>query len=209
MGKSTQELRGDIEHTREDLGETLDAIGERVSPGRIVQRRKARVRHAFSSARESVMGSAESAQGGARQVTQQAGDAASTVADKARQAPEQVVRQTQGNPLAMGLVAFGVGLVVASVIPASKPEQQAAGAIQDTLEPLKERAVEAAREVKDEVQGAAQAAAGEVKDTAAQAASEVRDRAQSSAEHVKDEAQSAASDTKDRAAQAARHTRES
>jgi uncharacterized protein YjbJ (UPF0337 family) len=142
-------------------------------------------------------------------VTQQAGDAASTVADKARQAPEQVVRQTQGNPLAMGLVAFGVGLVVASVIPASKPEQQAAGAIQDTLEPLKERAVEAAREVKDEVQGAAQAAAGEVKDTAAQAASEVRDRAQSSAEHVKDEAQSAASDTKDRAAQAARHTRES
>jgi uncharacterized protein YjbJ (UPF0337 family) len=198
MGKSTQELRGDIEHTREDLGETLDAIGERVSPGRIVQRRKARVRHAFSSARESVMGSAESAQGGARQVTQQAGDAASTVADKARQAPEQVVRQTQGNPLAMGLVAFGVGLVVASVIPASKPEQQAAGAIQDTLEPLKERAVEAAREVKDEVQGAAQAAA-----------SEVRDRAQSSAEHVKDEAQSAASDTKDRAAQAARHTRES
>jgi hypothetical protein len=58
MGKSTQELRGDIEHTREDLGETLDAIGERVSPGRIVQRRKARVRHAFSSARESVMGRA-------------------------------------------------------------------------------------------------------------------------------------------------------
>ena len=194
MGKSTQELRGDIEHTREDLGETLDAIGERVSPGRIVQRRKDRVRHAISSARESVMGSTESASGGARQMAHQAGGAASTVTDKARQAPEQVVRQTQGNPLAAGLVAFGVGLVVASVIPPSKAEQQAAGAIQDQLEPLKERAVQAAREVKDEVQGAAQTAAGEVKDTATQAAAEVRGRAESAAEHVKDGAQSAPSD---------------
>ena len=194
MGKSTQELRGDIEHTREDLGETLDAIGERVSPGRIVQRRKDRVRDAFSSARESVMGSTESAQGGARQMAHQAGDAASTVTDKARQAPEQVVRQTQGNPLAAGLVAFGVGLVVASVIPPSKPEQQAAGAIQDKLEPLKERAVEAAREVKGEVQEAAQTAACEVKDTATQAAGEVRDHAQSAAEHVKEGAQPASGD---------------
>jgi uncharacterized protein YjbJ (UPF0337 family) len=199
MGKSTQELRGDNEHTREDLGETLDAIGDRVSPGRIVQRRKDRVRNAFSSARASVMGSTESTQGSAKQLAHQAGDAASTVADKARQAPEQVVRQTQGNPLAAGLVAFGLGLVVASVIPSSKPEQEAAGAIQDELEPLKERAIEAAREVKDEVQGAAQTAAAEVKDTASQAAAEVRDQAQSSADQVKDEARTAATETKDRA----------
>jgi hypothetical protein len=203
MGKSTQELRGDIEHTREDLGETLDAIGDRVSPGRIVQRRKDRVRHAFSSARESVMGSAGSAQGGAAQMAHHAGGAASTVAEKAREAPDQVVRQTQGNPLAAGLVAFGVGLVVASAIPSSKPEQQVAGAIQDKLEPLKERAVEAARDVKDEVQGAAQTAAAEVKDTATEAAAEVRDQAQSSADQVKNEAQSAATETKDRAADGA------
>ena len=209
MGKSTQELRRDIENTREDLGETLDAIGDRVSPGRIVKRRTQRVRDAFSSARQSIMGSAESAQGGAQQMVHQAGDAASTVADKARQAPDQVIRQTQGNPLAAGLVAFGVGMVVASVIPPSKPEQQAAGAIQDKLEPLKERAVDVAREVKDEVQGAAQTAASELKTTATEAASEVSDQAQSSAEQVKDEVKSAASETKDRASEGAQRTRES
>jgi uncharacterized protein YjbJ (UPF0337 family) len=209
MGKSTQELRRDIEQTREDLGGTLDAIGDRVSPGRIVKRRTDRVRDAFSSVRESVMGSAESAQGSAQQVAHQASDAASTVAGKARQAPDQVMRQTQGNPLAAGLVAFGVGMVVASVIPPTKPEKEAAGAIQDKLEPIKERAVEAAREVKDEVQSAAQSAAGELKDKAGEAAGEVRDQAQSSAEQVKDEAKSAATETKDRASEGAERTRES
>jgi uncharacterized protein YjbJ (UPF0337 family) len=207
MGKSTQELRHDIEHTREDLGETLDAIGNRVSPGRIVERRTARVRHAFSTVRDSVMGTAESAQGGAQQIARQAGEAAGNVAETARQAPDQVVRQTQGNPLAAGLVAFGVGLLVASLIPPSKPEQEAAGAIQDKLEPLKERAMDAAGDVKDEVQGAAQRATRQIKETAAQAAGEVRENAQSSAAQVKEEARSAATDTKDQAAEGAERAR--
>jgi hypothetical protein len=33
MGQSPEELRRDIERTREDLGGHLDAIGDRVSPG--------------------------------------------------------------------------------------------------------------------------------------------------------------------------------
>ena len=40
MGQSADELRHDIEATRGQLGETLDAIGDRVSPGRMIERRK-------------------------------------------------------------------------------------------------------------------------------------------------------------------------
>jgi hypothetical protein len=48
MGQSAEELRRDIERTREGLGETLDAIGDRVSPGRIMERKKNRVTARFA-----------------------------------------------------------------------------------------------------------------------------------------------------------------
>jgi uncharacterized protein YjbJ (UPF0337 family) len=208
VGKDTQELRSDIEQTREDLGETLDAIGERVSPRRVLQRRTERVRNAFSSMRVSVMGSAESVSGSAHQAREQAGSAVTSVAETAQQAPQQVLRQTEGNPLAAGLVAFGFGLVVASVLPATKPEQQAAEAVQDQVEPLKERATEAAQQVKDEVEDAARSAAEQVKERATEAAGEVRGQAQSSADQVKSQAKSAAAETKDRAEEGAQRTRE-
>ena len=40
MGKSPEELRSDIARTRDNLSGTLDAIEDRVVPGRIVERRK-------------------------------------------------------------------------------------------------------------------------------------------------------------------------
>ena len=192
MGQSADQLRREIDETRQDLSGTLDAIGDRVSPGRIVQRRTERVRRVFSSARESVMGSAEMVSDTAQGATGQAGSAVSTVASTARHAPQQMLRQTEGNPLAAGLVAFGVGLVVASIIPASEPEQRVAEALQDKVEPLREQLTEATRQVKDEVQDATRTAAEHVKETVSEAAGEVRDQAQSSAEHVKDEATSTA-----------------
>jgi len=43
MGQNADELRRNIETTRENLGETVEAIGDRVSPGRMIERRKNRV----------------------------------------------------------------------------------------------------------------------------------------------------------------------
>ena len=43
MGQGPEELRHDIERRRDDLGETIDAIGDRVSPGRIIERRRNRI----------------------------------------------------------------------------------------------------------------------------------------------------------------------
>ena len=61
MGQSTYELRRDIEQTRADLGETLDAIGDRVSPGRMIERRKNRMTSGIRSFKDRVMGTAEQA----------------------------------------------------------------------------------------------------------------------------------------------------
>ena len=56
MGQSPEELRREIEQTRMGMSENLDAIGDRVSPGRIVERRTNRVRNSVTSLRERVMG---------------------------------------------------------------------------------------------------------------------------------------------------------
>ena len=56
--ENPQQIRQEIEQTRADLSITLDEIGDRVSPGRIVQRRKDRVRGRWDDLRTRVMGSA-------------------------------------------------------------------------------------------------------------------------------------------------------
>jgi hypothetical protein len=175
MGESPQELRRDIENIRGDLGNTLDEIGDRVSPGQIVRRRTRRVSQGFRNVRETV-----------RQV-----------ADQARQAPDTVKRQTQGNPLAAGLIAFGGGLLIASVLPASEPEQQATSKLQEVAQPLKDKAIEAGQEVKSSLQDATQEAAQQVKDTAQVAARDVKGQTQHSATELGQQAKNAGRDVRD------------
>jgi ElaB/YqjD/DUF883 family membrane-anchored ribosome-binding protein len=196
MGESPEELRRDIEEVRGDLGTTLDQIGDRVSPKQMVRRRTQRIGQGFRNLRDAVMG-------GAQSVTQTTASGASTatdsvqqtigqVADQAKQAPDMVQRQAQGNPLAAGLIAFGAGLLIASLFPASEPEQQAAATLQDAAQPFKDKAVEAGQELKSNLQAAAQDAVQQVKGTAQDAAHDVRQQAQSAAEvgqHAKDAAQ--------------------
>ena len=44
MGQAADELRQDIEQTREDMAETLDAIGDRISPRLQAERQMDRLR---------------------------------------------------------------------------------------------------------------------------------------------------------------------
>ena len=210
MAQSTQELRREIEGTREHLGETLDSIGDRVSPGRIVERRKERVRARFRSVRDAVMGSAESVQGtvqsgahavqsGAHKVAEQAGSAVGAVTDQVREAPQHAISGTKGNPLAAGLITFGVGFVVASAFPATRPERRAASAVEERLEPVKEHVLEAGQEMKSALQESATEAAEQVKSKAGEAAQEVKTEAQSAASDVKDDAKGAAHEVQETA----------
>ncbi|HWJ09458.1 MAG TPA: DUF3618 domain-containing protein, partial [Nocardioides sp.] len=67
MGQGTEErMTTEIDRTRHDLSRDVDALYDKVSPGRVVQRRKAAVRSRFSSVKDSVMGSAHDAAGSAQ-----------------------------------------------------------------------------------------------------------------------------------------------
>ena len=120
MGKSASEVRADIEDTQSKMSETIDAIADKASPRRIVDRRRRAVANGWRSVRERVMGPAESATGAAgdraRGMSDSARDTAGSVAEAARQVPDTVISQTQGNPMAVRLVAFGAGLLAATLI---------------------------------------------------------------------------------------------
>ena len=236
MGQSADQIRREIEETRNDLGQTLDAIGDRVSPKQAVRRRTARVRNGLTSIREIVMGKADdmtdamgsgagrvsngvssvpstvkdTASGAAEGVSSAASTAAQgvstaahEVASAAEQVPQVITRQTRGNPLAAGLVAFGAGLLVSSLLPVTDKERQLASQVSDQLEPLQSAAREAGEELKGELTSSAREAAEHVMEAAKDATSQVADQAQSAAQQVKEEATGATSHVAEEAQAAA------
>jgi len=144
MGTSPDRIRQEIDQTRAELVADTNRIVDRTSPKRIAQRRTRSVRRGLTTLREKVMGTVPQATHSASTgVQEHARDAAQVVQDKAqsaaetvsetagqaaqavREAPDPAMRQAQGNPLAAGLVAFGAGLLVASLLPATRVEQDA------------------------------------------------------------------------------------
>jgi hypothetical protein len=187
MGQSTEELRAEIEQTRQSMTSDVDALQDRVSPSAIVDRRKQAARSRMLGVRDKVMGTAHSAgtsaSGTAGSAKDSAAGAVGSVKGTAHDTVSTAQDKVQGAPLAAGLVAFGAGMIVSALIPASEKEAVAAG-----------HAVDAAKEhgqpVVDQARSVAQDVAAEVKDTATQAAQEVKDTATDSAQKVKSEGQS-------------------
>lgn len=192
MGKSASDVRTEIEDTRQDMSQTIDAIADRTSPRRVVARRRERMANGWRSMRERVMGRADdvraTAGGRAYELAGGAQERAGGVAEQARRAPEVVVEQTQGNPLAAGLIAFGGGLLLASMLPPTEAEQRVAGKVREQTQPLQDELVRAGQAVGEDLKSSAQDAAEQVKQRAAEATSTVGDDVRSSAGELTQEA---------------------
>jgi gas vesicle protein len=221
-----EQIRRDIERTQSTLSTDVDALTDKVSPSRIAQRRVDRVRGTANRWKDKVMGSdpysggthvsgtygtdpsvsdraqhlagsaSDTISSTAQSAASTVSDTASTVADAVQQAPQAVVRQTRGNPLAAGLIAFGAGWLVSSLLPASQREQQLAEQAKQHAselgQPLLDAAKDAATEMKDHLQEPAQQAVESVRATAADAGRTVTEEGRSAAQDVQDHAQDAA-----------------
>jgi len=238
MSTDPDQIRREIDQTQRELSADVDALTEKVSPPRIMERRVRRTRVAMTNVRDRIMGStsdayqtAGSTTSGTRQAVSDrassardtasdmassardtasdvassardtASDVASSAADTVRSAPETVRRRAQGNPLAAGLIAFGAGWLLSSLLPASQPEQQVATQVKDF-------AAEQGRPVARELSQAGQQAAGELRESAQQRAEAVRQTAADAAATVKGETQAAASDVKGQAQESAGRVRD-
>ena len=192
MGQSTAEVRRDIEDTRDEMSDTIDAIADRTSPSRILGRRRQWVADRLRAARIQVMGTAEQVVEGAEDAVDGARDSTGRMVGNARdvsdQARQAVRAQTQGNPLAAGVIAFGAGLLVAYVVPSSRPERRVARQVRKQAEPVVAELTEAGREVADDLTSHAREAADEVKQAATESARQVADDAKDKAQTVRDDA---------------------
>jgi len=184
MTSDADKIRADIERTRGELGSNVDALADKVTPSKIMHRQTDKVKGALGSVKDQVLGVASDARDSVRDAASSTGDGVSTASDKA-------VAKAQGNPVAVGLIAFGVGLLVSSLIPASDKEKELATSVKDAAQPLLSQASDAAKEVADNLKEPAQQAAAAVKDTATEGVDAVKAEASTAAENVKGSAQEA------------------
>jgi hypothetical protein len=197
-GNDPDEIRADIERTRAALSDNVDDLAESVKPKNVAGRQVGKVKEAASNIKDRVMGSDDDDDSGSAvgTVGDKASSAKDTVSEKAsdardavRQAPSRMKRKAQGNPLAAGMIAFGLGMLVSSLIPSTEKEREAVSQLQDNLEPVKEKASEVAKDIGEGLKPAAQEAAESVKTTAQEGVESVKQEGQSAAADVKDQAQ--------------------
>ena len=192
LPQDPEQLRREIAATRTDMDRTLAELEDRVSPTRIKQRQTAKVRSRWDDVKTSVMGAADDAHDRGEALADQALDSLHDAEQAVKQTPQQLEDATRGNPLAAGMIAFGLGALAGSLVPASAPERKVASELRDQFEePVKEQLQHSGDELKTELQDHAQAAVEDTKQTAQQGAERVKGEAQASAEQVQDRAEHA------------------
>jgi uncharacterized protein YjbJ (UPF0337 family) len=201
VGQRSDEIRQDIERTRDDLSTSLDVLGDRVSPRRAAQRSLSGVRGRLSSVRQTVIGAVDGGgvRGSMSTAGDRAGEAAATAADQIREAPEMLRENVEGNPLAAGIIAFGAGLLVGSIVPPTAPEKRMASSVAETLQPAIEQAQGAVQELKSGMQESVRGAAEQLKDEAKGAAQDVKEQAKGATDDVKEQAKGATEDVREQA----------
>jgi hypothetical protein len=153
MGQDPEAIRRDIEDTRNQMGETVEAIGYKAD---VPSRAKDSIQERTGRLRDKVSGA-----------TPDSGD----VKDGARQA----VGVAQENPIGLALGAVAVGFVAGMLIPSSKVEDEKLGQVADQV---KQQAADTGQEAlergKQVAQDAAQSALETAKESGREHAQEVR-----------------------------------
>jgi len=193
MGQTPDELRRDIDDTRERLGDTLGAIEDRVSPRAIVERRRSAMADRWTSTKEAVMGRAD-------QVTSTTSEAAHNVTATAsgamHDAPRMATDRVQGNPWAAGIIAFGAGLLAATLLPVTRTEEEQADKVMDKAKPLIDEAKGVASNIASDMKDESRSHVDALKADATDAAAAVSDTARSAGDDTRDAGRSAVQDVR-------------
>jgi vacuolar-type H+-ATPase subunit H len=180
VGTRPDEIKDEIEQTRGELASDVDRLADRTVPSRVAERKWEGVKDTARSVADTVMGARDSATEAASSATDNVQEKAQSVAGTVKDTPDLVARQARRNPLAVGLIAFGAGLLVASLLPETDAEKRAGAAVAERSEGLVEQAKETSRQMVGELSDAARDAAEQVKQTGREAASDTAEQARES-----------------------------
>ena len=168
MGQEPEAIRREIEQQREDMSDTVDALGYKADV-------KTRTKDAISDRKDAL-------------VSKVSGNTPDS--DEVKQGAKRAAGVAQENPLGLAIGAAAVGFVAGLLIPSTSVEDEKVGPLadqvkekaketgQEAMERGKEVAGEAAESAKTTVQESGQQHADELKQSAADKAQETREHAQ-------------------------------
>jgi gas vesicle protein len=192
MGEDPDRIRAQIERTRAEMEDTVDALGYKAD---VKSRAKESLQDKRDSAKESLMGATSSMKeklvGAKDSVSDTAGGATARVSDAApdREQVKRQARQAKGlaqeNPIGLALGAVAVGFVAGLLIPSTRVEDEKLGEASDqVVEKAKQTGQEALEHGKQVAQETAQSAQETFKESAQQHGQEVKETAQENAQQA-------------------------
>jgi Protein of unknown function (DUF3618) len=190
MGQDPDAIRQDIEQSRTEMSETVEAVGYKADvPSRAkdavsdkVENMKSKVSDTATRAKEAVVGTAS-----------RAGDATPSRGE-VKQAGRRAAGMAKENPLGLAIGAAALGFLAGLAVPSTRVEDEKLGPVADQV---KDRVKETGQEALDRGKQVAQEAASSAADTA-------KEQTQ---EHGQDLAHSATQNAQDLGAQTRRRAR--
>lgn len=183
MGEDPDRIRREIEQTRAEMGETVDALGYKTDV-------KARAKDSIQDKKESVMGVASSAKERLVGAGQTVGDKTPD-SEQVKGQAKKAVSVAQSNPLGLAVGAVAVGFLAGMLVPATRVEDEKLGQISDdVIDRAKETGQEALERGKQVAQEAAQSAQETAKESGQQHAEELKGSAQDQAQEAASSARS-------------------
>ena len=171
MGEDPDRIRREIEQTREQMGETVDALGYKTDV-------KARAKDSIQDKKESVMGVVQSAKDRVVGAGQSVGDATPD-SDQVKHQAKRAASVAQENPLGLAVGAMAVGFLAGMLIPSTRVEDEKLGPVADDVKDrAKQTGQEALERGKQVAQDAAQAAKDSGQEHAQQLGSSAQEHAQ-------------------------------
>ena len=164
MGQDPDAIRQDIEQTREQMGETIDAIGYKTDV-------KSRAKESVTDKTDAIKSKVGGVMGKANDATPRSGEV--------KQGAQQAVSVAQENPLGLALGAVAAGFIAGMLIPSTRVEDEKLGPMAD--------------QVKDQVKETGQEALDRGKQVASEVAQTAQETAKESGQQQAQELASSAS----------------
>jgi hypothetical protein len=169
MGEDPDQIRREIEQTRSEMGDTVEALGYKADV-------KGRAKDSIADKRERLK----------ERITGTAGTVSDATPDAAdvKQGARRAAGVAQENPIGLALGSVAVGFVAGMLVPSTRVEDEKLGPMADDV---KERAKETGQEALERGKQVAQDAAESAKETAQQSGQQQADQLRSSAQQQADE----------------------
>ncbi len=192
MGQEPSQIRQEIEETRAEMGDTVDALAYKTDV-------KTRVKESISDKRERLISQVQG-------TTHRVGEATPD-GQQVKEGAQQAVGVAQENPIGLAIGGLAAGFLAGMMLPSTRIEDEKVGPISDqvkeTAAETGQEALDRGRDVASQVAEQAVEGAKEVgehaKDVGHQAMETAKEAGQEQTEELKDSAKEGAQEVKEQA----------